>query len=131
MNTYQQKSESDLKKEIDAWKKDIDAPAEVSEIKQRTGQQNRALHKYCQMVANDMNAAGYDAKQVISLPIQLTGAIVKDQIFKPIMNALQDKASTTELETGDVNEVVINMQRALAEKFGITTPFPDRFGGDE
>ena len=97
---------------------------------QRTLQQNKALHKYFQMVADDMNQAGYDAQQVISLPIQLTGAIVKDQIFKPIMNALQEKESTTELETVDVDPVVQNMQRALAQKFGITTPFPDRHGDE-
>ena len=95
---------------------------------QRTPLQNKALHKYFQMVADDMNAAGYDAQQVISLPISLTGAIVKDQIFKPIMTAMQEKDSTTELETGDVDKVVQVMQRALAEKFTITTPFPDRHG---
>ena len=98
----------------------------------RTSQQNRALHKYCQMVADDMNAAGYDAQTVISLPIQLTGAIVKDQIFKAIMNGMNtDLESTTELtKSGDdeggisVPDVVQTMQKALAEKFGITTPFP-------
>ena len=91
---------------------------------QRTPQQNRALHKYFQDVADSMNDAGYDAKEVISLPISLTGAIVKDQIFKPIMAAMQEKDSTTELETGDVDKIVMVMQHALAEKFGITTAFP-------
>ena len=90
----------------------------------RTNQQTRALHKYFQDVADEMNAAGYDAKEVISLPISLTGAIVKDQIWKPIMKAMQEKDSTTELETGDVDKIVMVMQRALAEKFGITTAFP-------
>ena len=96
----------------------------------RTLAQNRALHMYCQMVADDMNAAGYDAQKVISLPIQLTAAIVKDQIFRPIMTALIEKESTTELDTKEVNQVVENMQRALAQKFGITTPFPDRHGDE-
>ena len=64
---------------------------------QRTLQQNKALHKYCALVADEMNAAGYDANQVISLPIQLTGDIVKDCIFKVIMSAMyKDKESTTD-----------------------------------
>lgn len=123
---------TDPAQQIKDWTETINNPdAVVTDLsKQRTSAQNRAIHKYCQMVADDMNAAGYDAQQVISLPIQLTGAIVKDQIFRPIMLALQEKESTTELETKDVNQVVENMQRALAQKFGITTPFPDRHGGE-
>jgi hypothetical protein len=77
------------------------------------------------MVADDMNEAGYSAQEVISLPIQMTGDIVKDQIFKAIMTAMfSDKTSTTELSTKELTLVADNMSRALGEKFGITTPFP-------
>jgi hypothetical protein len=96
---------------------------------QRTLPQNRALHKYCEMVANDMDAAGYDAQSAITLPIQLTGDIVKESIFKVIMTALYpDKTSTTELSTTELQTVYENMSRALAQKFGIDVPFPSRHG---
>ena len=92
---------------------------------QRTGQQNKALHKYCQMVADDMNAAGYVADEVITLPIRLTGDLVKDCIFRRIMSALyKDYESTTELSTTEIQDVYLNMSRALGEKFGISTPWP-------
>ena len=91
----------------------------------RTVKQNSALHLYCKMVADDMNAAGYDAQTVISLPISLTGDIVKDSIFKAIMSAMyHDKTSTKELNTKQFTKVQLNMERAIAEKFQITTPFP-------
>jgi len=92
---------------------------------QRTGQQNKALHKYCQMVADEMNAAGYDAKQVISLPISLTPEIVKDCIFKAIMTALYpDKTSTTQLSTTEIQDVYENMNRATGQKFGVSMDWP-------
>ena len=91
----------------------------------RTVKQNRALHKYFTMVADDMNAAGYDAHKVISLPISMTADIVKDCIFKVIMSAMfHDKTSTTELSTKELQSVHLVMEKAIGEKFGITTAFP-------
>ena len=99
---------------------------------QRTTTQNKSLHKYCQMVADDMNSAGFVADEIITLPIRLTGDLVKDCIFKRIMTALyKDKDSTTELSTTEIQDVYENMSRALGEKFGITTPWPDRFSQAE
>jgi hypothetical protein len=77
------------------------------------------------MVADDMNAAGYDAHQVISLPIRLTPEIVKDCIFKVIMHALYpDKTSTTELSTIEIQDVYENMNAATGQKFGISMDWP-------
>ena len=92
---------------------------------QRTSQQNRALHLYCQMVADELNAAGYDAQTVITLPISLTQDIVKDCIFRAIMRALYpDKESTTELSTTEMQDVYENMNAATAQKFGVSIPWP-------
>ena len=92
---------------------------------QRTHQQNRALHLYCQMVADELNAAGYDAQTVITLPISLTQDIVKDCIFRVIMRALYpDYESTTELSTTEMQNVYENMNAATAEKFGVSIPWP-------
>jgi len=93
--------------------------------KHRTGKQNKSLHKYCQMVADEMNAAGYDAQTVISLPIQLTPEIVKDCIFKAIMTALYpDKTSSTQLSTTEIQDVYENMNRATGTKFGVSMDWP-------
>ena len=92
---------------------------------QRTNQQNKALHLYCQLVADEMNAAGYDAQTAITLPISLTQDIVKENIFKVIMRALYpDKESTTELSTTEMQNVYEHMNSATAQKFGISMDFP-------
>ena len=115
----------DLDKQAKDWRARIINPyAEVTTM-QRSGQQNKALHKYCQMVADEMNAAGYDAQTVISLPISLTPEIVKECIFKVIMKALYpDKTSTTELSTTEIQDVYENMNNATGQKFGISMDFP-------
>ena len=115
----------DLDKQVENWRARIINPyAEVTTM-QRSGQQNKALHKYCQMVADEMNAAGYDAQTVISLPISLTPEIVKECIFKVIMKALYpDKTSTTELSTTEIQDVYEIMNNAIGVKFGISMDWP-------
>ena len=119
---------TDLHAEVHGW---IDQTADhVTEMKKRTNQQNRALHKYCDLVAQAMDDAGYDAQTAITMPIQLTGAIVKESIFKVFMKALfPEKTSTTELSTTEMQTVYNNMARGIALKFeGIDVPWPDRHG---
>ena len=114
---------TDLVATVHGW---VDETADhVTEMKKRTNQQNRALHKYCELVAQSMDDAGYDAQTAITMPIQLTGAIVKESIFKVIMSALYpDKVSSTELSTTEIQTVYENMSRALAQKFGVDVPWP-------
>ncbi|MCP4259769.1 MAG: hypothetical protein GY774_19990 [Planctomycetes bacterium] len=98
---------------------------EAGEMTQRSPQQNKSLHKYCQWVADEMNAAGYDAQTAISLPIQLTPELVKECIFKRIMAAMYpDKESTTELSTTEMQAVYETMNAATASKFGISMQWP-------
>ena len=94
----------------------------------RTDQQRKALEVYCRMVADEMNASGYDFKQVISLPVSMTQDLVKEYIFKVIMRAMfSDKESTTQLSTTEIQAVYETMNNALAEKFGISIPWPDLY----
>ncbi len=80
------------------------------------------------MLADEMNAAGYDFRKVIKVPVTFTGDNVKENMFKVIMNAMYcDKDSTTELSTVEIQNVYETMNAATAEKFGISIPWPDRF----
>jgi len=91
----------------------------------RTLQQNKALHLYCQRVAEEMNAAGYDFKQVVRLPVSLTPELVKEYLFKRTMRAMYpDKVSTTELTTTEIQAVYESMNNATAELFGISIDWP-------
>jgi len=92
---------------------------------QRTSQQNKALHLYCQMVADEMNAAGYDFQQAITLPVKMTGELVKEYMFKRIMSVMySDKESTTELSKTEIQEVYEAMNAATAQKFGVSMNWP-------
>lgn len=94
---------------------------------QRTTQQNKSIHKLCEMVAESMNDAGYDLKAVLEkkvIPVPCTKENIKENIFKPIEKALFNKGSTTQLTTGEVTEVYEVMNRWLGQEFGIHVPFP-------
>ena len=98
----------------------------MEEEKQRTIQQNRALHKYFGLLANSFNDAGLDMKKVLKPEIDIpwSGASVKEYIWKPIMKAQLQKSSTTELTTKEIDKVFDTINRFLSEKFGITESFP-------
>ena len=97
---------------------------------QRTLPQNRALHKYCEIISNEMNAAGYDFKEVVRLPVSMTPELVKEYLFKRIMRTMYpDKESTTELDTIEIQKVYECMNAATATLFGISQEWPNRYGG--
>lgn len=92
----------------------------------RTDLQNRALHKYFSLLAECLNDAGLDAKRTLKPEIDIpwTPAMIKDLLWRPIQKAMTGKESTTELTSGEPNRVYEVLDRHLAEKFGLSVPFP-------
>lgn len=92
----------------------------------RTLAQNNAMHKFFEMLANDLNNAGLDMRRTLKpgVDIPWTPATVKTHLWKPIQDAMLEKESTTELTTKEVNQVYEVLIRHLGEKFNITTEFP-------
>ncbi len=95
----------------------------VKETK-RTDRQNRALHKYFELVAEEMEEAGYDLRTVIKAPITPTPYLVKEQMWKPIQEKLTGKESTTELNVDEIDRVYKIMDEAMARSLKISVPFP-------
>lgn len=97
----------------------------------RSIQQNKAIHKYCSLLATAFNEAGYDMAKVLQqkeVEVSWTMESVKDVIWRPIQLALYPKKnSTTQLETGEVDKVYRQIARHLANKFNINQSFPNRF----
>lgn len=95
---------------------------------QRTNQQNRALHKGCDIIAQTLNAAGLDMRTVLKHEVEIpwTTASVKKYLFTSIMTAMTGKTSTTELEKqGEIEQVWETLMRFLMEKHHIEyIPFP-------
>lgn len=95
-------------------------------MKKRTLQQNKALHKYCSMLAETLNDAGLEMRVILKPETEIpwTTESVKNHLWRPIQEIMLDKESTTEMETVDINEIYLVLSRHLSEKFGINVEWP-------
>lgn len=99
----------------------------MKEEHKRTIQQNRALHKYFRLLAEEFNAAGLDMRLVLKpeIAISWTARNVKDYLWRPFQRALTNKESTKELgKLKEIDLIYDNLNRHLSEKFGLHVPFP-------
>ena len=90
---------------------------------QRTTQQNRSLHRWFRLVAEQLADQDYDFREV-RVEIRPSEHLVKEYMFRPVAKALYGKESTADLSTGEVAEVYEHLNRLLADRFGIHVPFP-------
>lgn len=90
----------------------------------RTDQQNRALHKWLDMLADDLNSAGLEMRVVLKPDVEIpwTKESCKNFLWRPIQQAMLSKESTTELNTVDPTEIKRVIDRHLAERFGFLSP---------
>jgi len=97
--------------------------------KQRSGQQNKALHVYCRLVADALNDAGYDFRLFLKegYPVPFTPELVKDHFWRPVQKALTGKESTTKPERAEYTQIYEVLNRKLAEH-GIHVPWPSNGG---
>jgi hypothetical protein len=95
------------------------------ESKPRTLQQNKALHKYFVLVADELNAAGLDIRKVYKPEVEIpwTGGTVKEYLWKTVQRVMLEKEHTSDLETKEIDAVYDVVNRHLA-KLGVHVPFP-------
>lgn len=106
---------------------------EAKDWRTRTSQQNKAIHVYCGELAKALNGSGMDMRAVLAamkegVEIPWTMDLVKDVIWRQIQQAMVDKESTTRLSPEQVSKIYEVVNRFTAERFGISMPFPSRFG---
>ena len=96
--------------------------------KPRSTRQNSALHVYCRLLANALNDAGYDMKKVMKpeADIPWTQNSVKEYLWRPIQEALGKEHSTTKQSTKDIPMIYETLNRHLAEKLGVSVPWPEQ-----
>jgi hypothetical protein len=94
--------------------------------KQRTPQQNRALHVLFRLLAEELNNAGLDQRRVLkeTVDIPWTSEAVKNQLWRPIQQAQLGKESTKELTTKEIDEVFDTINKHLGERLSVHIPFP-------
>ena len=89
----------------------------------RTDQQNKALHLWFRWVAEALNEKHYDFRD-LRIEIQPNEYLVKELMFKPVMEATYGKISTRKLEIDEVSVLYDTLNRAFGDKLGINVPFP-------
>jgi len=96
--------------------------------KQRTNQQNKALHKYLQMLADRLNDAGLDMKKTLKPEIDIPWNVelAKQYLWKPIQKAMIGKESTTKADRSEYTIVYETLNRHTAGRFGISLPWPSK-----
>ena len=92
----------------------------------RTIQQNKAMHKYFELLAEALNDAGLDVQKTLKHDIEIpwNRNLIKELIWRPVQEAMTDKESTTELDTVEPSAIHAVLSRHLGEKFGIFVPWP-------
>lgn len=95
----------------------------------RTVTQNSALHLYLTMLADALNAAGLDMAEVLKKDAEIpwTPLTVKERLWRPIQQAMLEKASTTRLSRKQVSEVYDVLNRHTSAKLGVSILWPDKY----
>ena len=94
---------------------------------QRTTDQNKALHLWFRLVAEELNNAGFTVNHVLAKKIELNWneRLVKEILWRELQERLLGKKSTTELEKHmDIDAVWETLNRHLGQEFGVHVPFP-------
>ena len=96
--------------------------------KQRTEQQNRAIHLYLSQVAKELRNQGQTMQNVVEkitkVEIIPTTHNLKEIVWREIQKAHLGKDSTTFLTKQEVTEIYEIMSMWLAKHFEIDIPFP-------
>lgn len=93
---------------------------------QRTVQQNKALHKWFELLADELNGAGLDMRHLLKPHVEIPWSkeTVKEYLWRPVQKAQLIKESTTDLTPTEVTKVFETLNRYLGEKHKIHVDFP-------
>lgn len=100
--------------------------------RQRTAEQNNAIHLYCRRIATACNDAGFEmnvvspaTKERIEVPWTMES--VKERVWRPVQIAtFPDQKSTTKLERNEVSKIADVITRFISTSYGIYVPFPSQ-----
>ena len=94
--------------------------------KARSGQQNRALHKYFSMLADKLNAAGLDMRKTLREDVDMPWSpdLIKDFMWRPLQKAMFDVDSTAKMKRADYTKVYEVLNKHTASKLGVSVAWP-------
>ena len=99
-------------------------------MKARTRLQNKSLHLGCELLAEKLNDAGLDMREVLddSVEIPWTKESVKTYLFNTISKIMYDGKTSSELSTTEMQKVWDVLNRHLGNEHGVVQKWPDKFG---
>lgn len=98
---------------------------DVKTGKQRTNTQNAALHKYLSLVAEALNECGITFRDFFKDGVEVpwTMEIVKDNVWRPVQEAVTGKESTAKCLTGEYSKIYEYVNLKLSER-GVFVAWP-------
>lgn len=95
-------------------------------MNQRTLKQNNSLHKFFELLSEELNNAGYDVRTTLrhDLKHPWTPELIKDLLWRPVQIAVIGKKSTASLDTKEPDHVYEILNKHLGERLAIHVPFP-------
>jgi len=93
----------------------------------RTLSQNSAMWLYFELLAETLNATGWEMKKVLAakaVDVPWSKESIKSVLWVPVQEAMLNKESTTELSTVDVDRVYRVLDRHITELTGVSISFP-------
>jgi hypothetical protein len=97
---------------------------DIKNFDMRTIAQNRAMHLYFTMLAEELNRRQLTVTNVLKVEIDWNPGRVKENLWRPVQEAVLKKKSTTELNKDELDKVYDTLNRALGIKFGVSILFP-------
>jgi hypothetical protein len=96
--------------------------------KTRTLTQNAAMHKYFELLANELNAGGFTVQKVVTKPLDISWSkhLVKEVLWRQVQEALFGKESTARLIKAEVSQVYQEVDRCVSSLTGVHVEFPSR-----
>lgn len=96
------------------------------ERRQRTGKQNNSLHKYFELLADELNEKGLDMRKVLKPEIDIpwNKDTIKKYIWSKIQKIMFNTESTTKLKTNEVSQVYDVIHRSMVDKHDVFVMFP-------
>ena len=106
-------------------------PADGSK-RPKTDAQRNAFHVWCGLLAEELNAAGFDQRVVFAamregVDIPWAKLTVKENLWKPIQQAVVQKAFTEDLKINEHDEIYSVLHRWLVSKEFPCPPWPSKW----
>ncbi len=98
-----------------------------------TKQQQNSLHLWARQLASALNDGGFSINDhiVFKTDIGFTEQNIKENMIKPLMRALYpDLTSTTKLDTKQISELYLHIDKVVSERTGVSIPFPSEQEND-